>query len=67
MKEEKSKTSYEIVFESLLNEGYSEKEAEILLCEVIDEQRKLTKLADQIDQILKNSRTNHFLFKEVIE
>ena len=57
MKEENSKTSYEIVFESLLNNGYSEKEGGELLCGVIEEQRKFTKLADQINQILKNNRT----------
>ena len=54
MVEEKNKTSYEIVFESLLNNDYSEKEGEELLSRVIEEQRKFTKLADQINQILMN-------------
>ena len=56
MKEENSKTSYEIVFESLLNNGYSEKQGEELLCGIIEEQRKITNLADQINQILRNNR-----------
>jgi len=57
MKEENSKTSYEIVFESLLNNGYSEKDGEELLCRAIEEQRKFTKLADQINRILRNDYT----------
>ena len=57
MEEENSKTSYEIVFESLLNNGYSEKEGGELLYGVIEEQRKFTKLAEQINQILKNNCT----------
>lgn len=59
MKEENSKTSYEIVFESLLNNGYSEKQGEELLCGIIEEQRIITKLANQINQVLKNNRTKY--------
>lgn len=68
MEEENSKTSYEIVFESLLNIGYSEEEAGELLSGVIEEQRKFSKLARQLNLMLKKDEQSSevFLFKEVI-
>lgn len=62
MKEENSKTSYEIVFESLLNIGYSEEEAGELLSGVIEEQRKFSKLACQLNQILKKDEQSSEVF-----
>ena len=59
MEEENNKTSYEIVFDFLLNNGYSEMEGEELLSRVIEEQRIITKLANQINQVLKNNRTKY--------
>ena len=59
MEEENSKTSYEIVFDFLLNNGYSEMEGEELLSRVIEEQRIITKLANQINQVLKNNRKKY--------
>ena len=57
MKEENSKTSYEIVFESLLNNGYSEKEGEELLYRAMQEQIEFPKTIGRINQILSNVHT----------
>ena len=46
---------YEVVFHALLKDGYSEQEAEDLICAVIEEQIDFTNYAERIHSILKES------------
>lgn len=46
---------YEAVFHALLKDGYSEQEAEDLICAVIEEQIDFTNYAERIHSILKES------------
>lgn len=43
---------YEIIFNALLNNGYTENEAEELICEVIEEQIEYSNFAERIHSIL---------------
>jgi len=47
---------YEAVFHALLKDGYSEQEAEDLICAVIEEQIDFTNYAERIHSILKESK-----------
>ncbi len=46
--------SYQIIFDTLTDAGYSEAEAEQLLCDVIHDQREFDDYASRIHQILKD-------------
>ena len=46
---------YEVAFHALLKDGYSEQEAEDLICAVIKEQIDFTNYAERIHSILKES------------
>ncbi|MBR3251885.1 MAG: hypothetical protein IKF80_09265 [Erysipelotrichaceae bacterium] len=46
---------YESIFHALLKDGYSEQEAEELICAVIEEQIGFTNYADRIHSILKEA------------
>ena len=48
------KTSYMIVFDALLEVGYSEEEAEQLLCDIITDQRNYDNYAQRLHNILED-------------
>ena len=48
---------YEAVFHALLKDGYSEQEAEGLICAVIEEQIDFTDYADRIHSIIKEAES----------
>ena len=47
------KTSYMIVFDALLEAGYSEQEAEQLIADIVADQRDYDNYADRIHEIVK--------------
>ena len=47
-------SSYEIIFNALLVDGYSEEEAEQLICDVIEDQIEMDNIARNIHNIIKN-------------
>ena len=48
-------SSYEAIFHALLKDGYSEQEAEELICDVIEDQIDFTNYAEQIHSIIKET------------
>ena len=46
---------YESIFHALMKDGYSEQEAEDLICDVIEEQIDFTNYAEQIHSIIKET------------
>ena len=49
---ENSYDSYDIIFNSLIRDGYSEKEAEQLICNVIEDQISFSNFAERIHRII---------------
>ena len=47
-----NKNSYKTIFDVLLENGYSEQEAEKLICDVIEDQNRFTDYADRIHTII---------------
>lgn len=45
--------SYDKIFYALLNDGYSETEAEQIICDVIDDQIEFTNFAERIHSIIE--------------
>ena len=54
----KDLTAYQKIFEALINEGYSETEAEELLCQVIQDQIDYSDAADRIHKIFTEQINN---------
>ena len=52
-----NRTSYMVVFDALIEVGYTEKEAEQLICDIITEQREYDDYADRIHNIVKEVRS----------
>ena len=50
--------SYNIIFESLLDSGYSETEAEQLICDVINDQREIDHVSERLHTIYKKDKAN---------
>ena len=50
--------SYNIVFESLLDSGYSESEAEQLICDVINDQREMDCVSERLHNVYKEEKAN---------
>ena len=50
--------SYEIIFNSLIREGYSEEEAEQLICNVIEDQISCSNFAERIHRIITDEIEN---------
>ncbi|MBR0418179.1 MAG: hypothetical protein IJI66_03320 [Erysipelotrichaceae bacterium] len=50
--------SYEIIFNSLIKEGYSEEEAEQLICNVIEDQISFCNYAERIHNIIQEEINN---------
>ena len=50
--------SYEIIFNSLIKEGYSEEEAEQLICNVIEDQIFCSNFAERIHRIITEDINN---------
>ena len=51
---------YEAVFHALLKDGYSEQEAEELICAVIEEQINFTNYAERIHSIIKETENPEY-------
>ena len=51
---------YEAVFHALLKDGYSEQEAEELICAVIEEQINFTNYAERIHPIIKETENPEY-------
>ena len=45
--------SYDIIFNALLADGYSEEESEQLICDVIEEQIEMNKIAERVHNIIQ--------------
>lgn len=50
--------SYDIIFDALLDAGYSESEAEQLICDVIEDQKDFDDIAKRIHKILQKDLKN---------
>ena len=48
--------AYNIIFEALLDKGYTEQEAEELICQVIVDQKDMDDIASNIHKIIKANK-----------
>ena len=46
-------SSYDIVFNALIEHGYTEDEAEQLICDIIEDQIEYSNFADRVHTIIK--------------
>ena len=60
MKKNIDNSPYESIFHALLKDGYSEQDAEELLCRVIEEQIEFTNFADRIHLIIKQTNNSEY-------
>ncbi len=44
--------SYEIILEALTDKGYTEVEAELIICDVIEDQIEFSNIADRLHSII---------------
>ena len=51
------KDSYEIIINALLADGYTEEEAEQLICDVIEDQIEFSNFAERVHEIIKGFHT----------
>ena len=52
--------SYEKILRALINDGYTEEEAEILICDVIEDQRYFDDVAKRVHKILTEDIKDKF-------
>lgn len=51
--------AYDVVLDALLDKGYSESEAEVIICQIIEDQKEFDDIAKRIHNIITQNKLFH--------